>query len=299
MNIESITILNRGRNRGPWAMRPYWNALEKRWETIIKPGFCNGQDVTIQGSDGDAPLSDRPILQLTSWRGIGPDAPPTGADISSGVLTTTFESVPAFFAARGVGPPPKVFSETDAGLVTENTADPNSRLLRAMELVLYHDRYGASTSISVGTGSSHFVEATVNYFPALNARETAYLRTLASYEPDPLPDPQDILAGLSAQPTRDNLRIATIYLLSQPGSGPQIDNSWQPFVKYHQNWNLTYSSTQPTLPIKSDPISFNTGLAGGIGDSINDALLASVNDQNSQIAQFLSRTAITGTFRMA
>ena len=55
-----------------------------------------------------------------------------------------------------------------------------------------------------------------------------------------------------------------------------------------------YVSTRKRAPSK--PLQLHTGLAGGIGDRINDALLSFVNDANAEAEAFFNQADARGIF---
>src|SRR5207253_8690360 len=54
-------------------------------------------------------------------------------------------------------------------------------------------------------------------------------------------------------------------------------------------WNLQHASRLIPPRAPSKPLQLHTGLAGGIGDSINDALLSFVNDSYAEAEAFLNQ----------
>jgi hypothetical protein len=89
-----------------------------------------------------------------------------------------------------------------------------------------------------------------------------------------------------------------VYLVSPLGAAyfSAPDATWQAFVQHRVFWNLHHGTNQLPPPLDAKPLTLNTGLAGGVGDRINQFLLAQVNDANSATAQFLGRNTIEGIF---
>lgn len=251
----------------------------------------------------DARLTERPELVLHSWRALGADATPMGSGTSeNGEMKLSFEPVPAFFAAQGVGQPPE-FSMTGDSITQTQTGTFDEaaevRLLRAVDLVLYQDRLGVTTQIRSGAGiDGTLSELSITTTRSPKHRDHPYLRLMERYLP-PSPDQSDpIQGGLMEDSFRDELHLATIYMVSPPtalrGSAPDI--SWTPFVKHRVWWNLNHATNRMKPPLASVTLTLTTGLAGGVGDIINNGLLAPVNQASNAMAALLSSERIDGRF---
>ena len=308
--------------RHPWHIAPLWNDTHQRWEADIKPGLVNGDDATVllrldeapeatkqrlkdkelhASSTVDAKLSEGASLLAGDFRSIGPDAAPTGVSTGAdgGSAKLTFEAVPLFFQVRGVGPPPKISGDLQDGISQEDQATPDSRLLRALDVVLYKDRPATASTFqqSDGTDGTLF-QYSVTAQVADNARRLAYLRTTPKYSPPPPDDPLARLLGDWSDTPRDQMWMASVYLMSPEGAAYESapDGTWQPFVHHRVFWNLHHGMNQLEPPLKNENLVLHTGLAAGVGDRINDFLLAQVNDANSALAQFVGRNTIAGRF---
>lgn len=318
----SVTSGDATKWRHPWHIAPLWNDERQRWETDIKPGLVNGDDATVllrldqspaltqqrlkdQGFTNasmiDAKLSEGARLPIDDFRAIGPDATPSGESTSpnGGSVRVTFEEVPLFFQVRGVGPPPKINADFENGITQENQAAPDSRLLRALDVVLYMDRPATASTLQQSDGSDGVIfQYDVTTQVADNARALAYLRTTSQYTPPPQDDPLARLQGDWSDTTRDQLWLASVYLMSAEGAAYNSvpDGTWQPFVHHRVFWNLHHGVNQLAPPLKNENLMLHTGLAAGVGDRINDFLLSQVNDANSEVAQFLGRNTIEGRF---
>jgi len=320
--IRDVTLLENGDWQHPWQITPRYDAEGGQWTASINPGFVNGLDATVQLDAQQAPddtlarlqnpsgsvdawLTESPRLPLTSWRSIGADATPTSADTSEdGSVHFAFEPVPKFFEALGVGQPPKIGSSDGDGIIrsVSGTSEDQTkvRLLRALDVVLYQDRPATASQFTMSDGTDGVIfqfDVTVVNTP--NARERAYLRTTSKYQPPP--PPTDALARLMgdwSDTPRDELWLATVYLVSLAGTAPgsEVDGTWQPYVKHRVFWNLLHATNTLPPALKSDNLTLNTGLAAGVGDRVNQFLLSQVNDGNSAISQFLGRNTIEGRF---
>ncbi len=303
----------------PWKVTPNHDGV--KWAARIHPGFINGQDPSVSlpvedvpretldrlernqqdvGITVDAWLTEDPALPLTSFRGIGADASPSGTSASSdGGISLTFEPVPPFFAALGVGSPPKI-KEGIVGFETSTTADESTRLLRVTELVLYKDRPSTAANFQHNTDATGTVfqydVITVGGFQRRISR--AKIVNTASYSPPAPLDPLQRLLGNWVDDPRDSLHLATIFFVSPPGApyGATPDQTWTPYVQHHVFWNLSHAANKLEPPLKNEALTLNTGLALGVGDRVNAFLLAQINDANSVISQFLNRNTIAGRF---
>lgn len=324
--VLGSTVLRSGNWKHPWELTPVWDADRQQWTTRIEPGFVNGLDATMSLPFREAPegtrarlsdqkiepdaavdcwLTEEPQLSLSAWRALGSDAEPGATSTSSdGTVTVSFEAVPKFFAALGVGPPPNLNSQiSDLGIVQrlsgELATSTESRLLRATELVLYQDRFATSTQWQTGLGfDGSNAQFSVTYKRSPNMRDRAYVRSMARWQPVDSTPLQSRLTGDWTDNTFDALHLATVYLLSPPET-PQAslpDGTWTPYVKHRLFWNLIHASNVLEPALKRENLVLNTGLAAGLLDSIGNQILAVINDQNAAIAEFLGRSTLEGRF---
>lgn len=320
--IRDVVVLENGAWRHPWNVVAQWDADNETWTAQIQPGFVNGLDASMSlpfasvpedtatrlqregkklkpDESVDAWLSETPRLPLDSWRKIGPDSEPTDTGTSaSGNISLVYESVPMFFLALGVGDAPKISTDVDTFKQSmSGTFDDNARarLLRALDLVLFMDRIATSTQWTTGAGiDGTFAQFSVTTITKPNARERAYIQQRSKWQPPLLDSQQDMLAGDWSDQTHDEYLLATVYLVSPEGAafGSEPDGSWTPYVKHSLFWNLSQATNQLKPPLQSENLTLQTGLAGGVGDAINNYLLAQINDANSAAAQFLGREKI-------
>lgn len=324
------TVQEHGGFVHPWTIIPEFDAQQTRWSCHIKPGYVNGLEATVSLPAKDVPqdtldrlkaskepmpgdaetavevwLTESPLMPLTAWRSIGPDASPTGSSVSEdGNVNFTFEQVPKFFEALGVGEPPKIGSSGAEGIMqsASGTAEDQAsvRLMRALDIVLYQDRPATASQFTQSDGSDGVIfQYDVTVVNAPSARKRAYLRETSKYEPPPPPtDPIARLMGDWSDMPRDELWMASVYLVSPEGAafGSAPDETWQPYVRHRVFWNLNHATNRLPPPLKSENLTLITGLAGGVGDRINQFLLSQVNDANNAVAQFLNRNTIEGRF---
>ncbi len=74
------------------------------------------------------------------------------------------------------------------------------------------------------------------------------------------------------------------------------DETWTPYPQHFVFWNLQHASRLIPSAAPSRTAAAYTGLAGGVGDRINDALLSFVNDQNAEAEAFFNQADARGMF---
>jgi len=172
-------------------------------------------------------------------------------------------------------------------------------LLRACDVVLYVDRAAAKLDVIEGNPFLDGFSAllVINYGRSTPARDRPWLNVTAKYKPIVEADMGNLLEG-APDPEFDAVKIATIYFLSPPGYSPDLpmDSTWTAFVKHDQFWNLCHAPQKIPNPTPIDPISLQTGLAGGIADPIFSSLLAPGNDAFNSALQVLRNRNLAGRF---
>ena len=313
--VLGCTVLQSGAWKHPWQVSAAWNPDLGQWEAEIQPGFVNGLDAEVSlraeeapeatlvrlglkpdkaGDDAvDAWLTEQPRLPLTQWRAIGSDAPPESVSLSGpGDIVTSHESVPEFFLALGVTAPPRE-------LFSPSSPAPGTRLLRATEIVLRKDRLTTGSDWTFGAGiDGTFAQFNVTYHLPPGARERAYLRCATKYVPPQPPDPIQQMQGVWEDEGYDPLHIATVYLLSPPDApaGSEPGPEWAPHMRHRVFWNLVHATNLQPPEGGSDNMTLFTGLAGGIADPIFNEMLATINDKNDALMEFLGNRTIEGHF---
>ena len=128
----------------------------------------------------------------------------------------------------------------------------------------------------------------------------AKLRATAKYQP-----PEDQSLALmygtllnAGDEQADELKLATVWIVSPPGAASEDvpDHTWTTYPQHFVFWNLQHASRliPPTTP--SEPLTLHTGLAGGVGDRINDAMLCFVTDQQAEAEAFFGQADARGIF---
>jgi hypothetical protein len=303
--LNSLVIQQRGVWRHPWFTFAEWNAQRERWEAQIKPGFVdNGRllDVTVsvESEDGagrsDVPLTAFPRIPLTSYRAVG-----TGTVSIDG----SGERVPEYFLSRGVGEPVSLSTASGEGIQQEVTGLfedlDQQRILRACDIVLYHDRLSTATQWQITPGETGAqAQFSVLYQSRPNARPGAYLQTTARHEPiGPVADLTRLLGGWQDLPY-DTVRLCTVWLLSPPGAAldAQPDATWEPHVEHNLFWDVRYLVTRPALGVVKQNLEVNlAGLGGIAGAQITvNQILSQTNDAIANTLEFLTKRQIIGRF---
>ena len=264
----------------PWKTRVAWNADDERFEARINPGFVNDADVTALIDGKDVPLTDYPAIPVTSTRSVPGDD--------------------GFFARLGVYSP----QVDDFGNEIEDPAAPDvaqRRVLRAADIVLYHDRPSAAAEWTITpaeTGANAQVK--IVYRTAPGSRTGGYVRAIAELQPIAESDPLSILTGEAADATFDAILAATVYLLSPAGSDDKtpVDARWTPYVRHNLFWNADYTTTgiAPTSPTQNIELNLG-GIGANVGAQITvNRLLAQDNDAANNALALLSANRVEGHF---
>lgn len=319
LNVQAI-VLDGGGWRHPWQLVPVYDG--SRWATSIRTGFINGRDPYITLPTTEAPaatlarlrrssfdlrnassvdcwLTEFPLLPLTSFRAIGPDAIPTDTTVEpDGSISVSYEPVPQYFLNLGVGHPPKTTVDAENGIVTQ-PLEEGTRLLRVLDVVLTQPRMATESDFQIEDGTqSTIFQYTVSTKNTAAIRKRAKIDTTPKYEPPNPMDPLQQLQGIWADDGLTHLLLASVYFVSPPGAeyGSAPDASWTPHIGHKVFWNLDFQTNQLPDALKNENLTLNTFLAGGVGDRLNEYLLSQVNDANSAVAQFLGRSTIEGRF---
>jgi hypothetical protein len=166
-------------------------------------------------------------------------------------------------------------------------------------VVLYVDRPAAKLDVIKGNPFLDGFSAllVINYGRSTPARDRPWLTVTSKYKPIVEADMGNLLEG-APDPEFDAIKIATLYFLSPPGFSPELpmDSTWTAFVKHDQFWNLCHAPQKIPDPTPIEPIRLQTGLAGGIADSIFSSLLAPGNDAFNSALQVLRNRNLAGRF---
>lgn len=308
--------------RHPWFISARWEWKEDgtgEWRAFARPGFVNGRDTYItmpadwpegtppdeNAKDHDVALTDdpAPYLVLGGWRNpLMPDS--VSASLSGQIVASAAEGYPKFFEKLGVKAAAKGGDVTKAGALEGDFDENRTREIRAVDVVLSKARIGTRLQIDVhdplldAQTESISTVFTNDYLRATGGR--AKLRVTAKYRP---PEEQSLalMYGtlLNAGDAQyDELKMATVWIVSPSNAGPddEPDASWTPYPQHFVFWNLQHASRLIPPKAPSAPLRLHTGLAGGIGDRINDAILSFVNDRNAEAEAFFNQADARGMF---
>lgn len=318
--IRSITVIEALPWRHPWFTELAWSTTAQRWTAKITPGFClsgTGADpqvtvpanlagaetrerLSIENEESDEPidafLTEGPAIPIavSKWRPIGTDAV-----VLSG---STAEPVPEQFAKRGVMGHVVLDTTGEGGVVQRVSglvADrASARLLRACDLVLTHDRVRSSVVPSLMPGVLDVDFAQV----ATISRPGPWIEVERKYEPAANGSIVDLLLGAAADPGRDTLHLATLYLLSpegqEPGSVP--DQTWEPSVVHHREWNLQYRATYEDTIVEPTRLSLAVPQLGlGTLGMRAQPVLDEINRRTAELEAALRQVENVGEFSLA
>lgn len=330
-NVWNEAVVGTLRRRIPFKVReigrrkwkhPFYHTLRHdgdNWLFQIRPGFVNASPVeastqgkylspeailrnNVQNLEDpvQAPLTDRPEMVVQDWRAIGAGADAQNASINAdGSISESFEDVPEFFKQMGVSDVERQISSSFTSGITVNESErpEDARLLRAFDTYIEMPRLETVVDWEFGT----VLEATLATF-TISYKEpsesTPKLYQAAEFSPTTLPSEIDLLAGIFSDENKDQLKLATVYFVSQPGADPgdELDEKWQPYVEHETFFNLSHKLKTIPAPESNDPVTLETGLAGGIVDPLIGSLLATNNDLLNNARQIYNARSTGGTF---
>lgn len=319
--VLEVNLLEPTPWRHPWFARVEWDGTEELWRARITPGFClspSGEAVPVvdlpedlappatlerlgiespsSGNTVSAWLDEDPRFPLpaSGFRAIGTDAlaVPGGAT----------ESVPDFFSDRGVLGPQVLDTSGEAAVIRINglvASRANARLLRACDLVLWHDRLQTTVTPEIKGDEVTF---TVTLRRPGDARAGAWLGVERDFKGAQAREAAAVLLGAATDPGRDGLHLATVYLLSPPGTpeGSEPDGTWSPFVKHREFWNVRYVTSSAEIVPEPTRIAvpvpqLGLGQLGAAAAIFTEA----INQNLSELEAALRRVENTGVFYMA
>jgi hypothetical protein len=239
---QALSLDQRAMWPHPWQTLPSYDAEEERWQVRVQPGFVNAIDprVPILEEDGEelglCDAEEIPLLQIERKTG----------------------KIPEFFLRLGVADEDALAAEIlkiDAagiGGVQINAtaleqAKPGNRTLWSAEVYLAQARatYGIAVDTPANLVTGQIVEYTVTYNSASLNQFGSRPRLLTGNVPTkPVRTLLDIMQGNVGDDGQDYLRVATVYLLSPPEAGPELqpDGTFSAFVSHDQFWNLNYQA---------------------------------------------------------
>jgi hypothetical protein len=248
----------------------------------------NGRDCVIFDNDRKkyVPLTDEdPAGILMAWRN---PIESSGVDASSGeIVYSKGEGYPEFFESLGVKP------AAPGGASSEADFDPTRTCcIRACDVVLTTPRTAVVQTVSLSdpfsaAGTIQLGEKFVNdgFRDAINGGFQHRLLGFDKFDPPREPTMEERFFGTYVEPQEDQIKIATVWLVSPPDwdDTKDPDGSWTAYPKYDCFWNLCHASQQDVGRPPNNPITLYTGLVAGFADSIFQGLLSPVNDAFQKI----------------
>lgn len=295
------------------------------WCVVLNPGFINGIDPIIKGAVGynQSALNNAKSLAIGSTRaGLGGarkevytynqelpfvfDPEPSKRQsvplLKGAIMALDFSMARTYPDDQGkitplkiqnMGVPAKAASdnlsingEKIVMDVTNENAPTNTRIAKALDIVIGMARPGLSQQISfsgdLGIMSGRLVSYNWGYdttaIDALGWRPFIYQVTdfdtllLAEKTPSIMdiientPPPDDQL---------DKLHLARVWAVSPPNpSSDKVDDTWNLVFEYRCFWNLCYELKIPKIYATYPPIRYYSGLAFGLGDALINSYLA-------------------------
>jgi hypothetical protein len=178
-------------------------------------------------------------------------------------------------------------------------AKAEGRYVKRAEVILQTPRITASQQINQGLfENGGTLEITTVFDSSVFANSPRYqlvVRTEFSQQPEP--DDLDFYEGIAAEPGYDVKHMATVWAISPDLTSEEVDETWKLYPQYHVFWNLNHASLAETgnniEPLK---VSFDTALAGGIGNFTVRQFLQSDLNEAEQVRAYLNRTKSKGEF---
>ena len=226
------------------------------------------------------------------------------ASLSGQIIASAAEGYPKFFEKLGVKAAAKGGDVTKAGALEGEFDENRTREIRAMDVVLSKARIGTRLQIDVHDPLLDAQTESIStvflndYLRTTGGR--AKLRAVAKYVP-PQEQSLALMYGtlLNAGDAQyDDLKMATVWIVSPPGatSDDEPDVTWTPYAQHFVFWNLQHAARLIPPKAPNPPLRLHTGLAGGVGDRNNDALLSFVNDRNAEAEAFFGQADARGIF---
>jgi hypothetical protein len=283
--LQSTASLARWRH--PWIVTCSWDAKAATWRALVRPGFVNGIDPTLNG---------KPLLQC---------GPADGLPLP---LMEHDAAPPKFFELLGARNPMEGLNIGGGSGVQfvdtswKDTFRPPPRKLFRCDLVLSVARAALNGSVEIvdPTGTSGRV---VQYSPRLDMSllDSRGSRPVLQVVPEhrartKADDLLDRLLGVYQDAQEDVLHLARLWFLSPADHQGGVDETWAPYPQHFVFWNLAHASRRAQTAAEPKPITLFTGLAGGIGDAINQQLLGPVNDDAARISAALNAVTPEGKF---
>ena len=253
----------------PWTYLTNWR--NNAWEVSVVPGFVNGRPAKISGTPITA--ADAPVM-TPGWRdGLG-------------------SIYPAFFKTLGVR---KSLKDPTYGLFDPDDVN-RTRSLCACDIILSTPRVATKVDLVITSPDAGSVVngAVATWGDAEGAGTEFTVYSSPDWTPLPEPTSLDWLLGTAVEPTVDEMKIGTLWLVSPPNFDGDPDGTWIPYPQYIAFWNLGYSTMQSTTGVHYNNLTLGTGLA--LADMLAPMFLQSNNDAVNAISDFYNETTFKGQF---
>jgi len=285
--------------RHPWKVSAQY--IDGAWRFRVAPGFVNGEPPLVEGTapekenEEDEEPQNLSILE-TDWieaRGFLP-------------LGTELNPVPKYFeslGAKNIKAPNVSLSNFDSVSASDLEAGESGKPLVKLEIFLSKSRAQLVNSPqlvdSTGVTGTIFVNAPRYDTTALdrNGPQTRLLQAPEMPKPNPLNDAALRILGLVPDEPEDRILVAIIYLLANSTrAGATPDDKWSAYIEQKLFWNLAHAPKNEVPRVDLPPVTFFTGLAGGLGDIIINQNLALLNNLNQQAVNALDTTEVGGRY---
>jgi hypothetical protein len=286
----------------PWQLSPYWykNGDKSEWRATVLPGLVNGLPAYISMPFKEAPPSAQARIEKeNSEKNLDTDKNALinvyldeDAKISLNRFVDISSSAPDFFKRLGATDP----VANRAGDL-ESTA---TRLLKSCDIVLTQPRPSLTNRVDYGLfGSGVQITSAPGLFVPRN-REPFLISTSRFVEKKEPPSFRSVFFNTFVDTGRDEVHLSRFYLLSPtlPLLDPDDLSIWQPYVEYKCHYNLVHA-TQQIPKAKSNyekPLTIQTGLLGGLADSIFNNLLTGGLNVANDVLSYLNQRDLSGKF---
>lgn len=300
----ALTGHGAGEWRHPWWVTLRWEWKDvpthrpERWMAYVRPGFVNGRDARIlrparlNKPEEWVPLTSENAAGL--WmRWHNPLAvSASSVTLEGDVIEGRSEGYPVFFERLGVKVP------------APGEPDPTrTREIRSCDIFLATARLAVAQDVrlmeplldsAVVRIESRFVSDAV-----LSMQGQHRLFATPRWDPPLEPTALQRLDGTAFEPTTDEIKIATVWVVSPP-EWPEDEEpnwAWTPYVQYSVFWNLMHASIQQVPGVPQPPIELRTGLALGIADPLFAAMIGlTVNDPLNRVEAYFKAGSYKGEY---
>ncbi len=275
----------------PWTIHPRWvedGSGTGNWSVTFTPGFVNGADAVLGSDDVPLTAATPPVLKVTNFR----DATGVGC------------TYPALFKKLGAREPEAAAQTPDSldGTLQANVElfpqQYGTRRLAAADFLLHVDHTGTYTDTTYAAPDTGNLVIHSTSFTSAMDRYPYRLSTVSEFTAPQYPTMLERLLGTADEPNYDELKLATLWLLSPPDEpddsspGP----TWIPYTQHCVFWNLGYANVNELNTTNLNSITIHTGLAFGLLDSIGNSILSTINDANLDVVNALNETSMQGHF---